>query len=180
MKTRHCSEAEKLIVAELDEGLNPSQQERLENHLRECAPCSRVREETFALLSSIASDLPEEPGEEFWRLYNQSLNAKLKEQESKPVWSFWWKAAGVFVSAILALVVIRVATLQPGDPQIAARYAMSPDVILELEQVYGPTSEELPPTSVYGDQLFSVVDARSDDNYEQWFEVEDESGPLYL
>ena len=34
MKTRECNEAEKLIVADLDEGLKPSEQERLENHLR--------------------------------------------------------------------------------------------------------------------------------------------------
>ena len=65
MKTHECNEAEKLIVADLDEGLKPSEQERLEHHLRLCAPCRQVREESLTLLSAIASDLPEEPGEEF-------------------------------------------------------------------------------------------------------------------
>ena len=62
MKTRECNEAEKLIIADLDECLKPSEKERLENHLRVCAPCRQVREESLALLSAIASDLPEEPG----------------------------------------------------------------------------------------------------------------------
>jgi hypothetical protein len=180
MKTRECNEAEKLIIGDLDGGLTPSELERLELHLSLCEPCLQVREETRALLSSIASDLPEEPGEEFWKLYHQSLGARLKEQALKPVWGFWWKTAGVFVAAVIALVVIRVAIFEPYNPQIA----VSSDLIHELEQVYGPTSEELPGGSLYGDQLLTVVDARTaarlDDNDVQWFEVEDEPGPLYL
>ncbi len=184
MKTRECNEAEKLIIADLDEGLKPSEQERLENHLRLCAPCRQVREESLALLSAIASDLPEDPGEEFWKLYHQSLDARLKEQELKPLWGFWWKAAGVFVAAVIALLVIRVAIFQPDNRQIADLRVMSPDLFQELEQVYGPTSEELSPGSLYGDPLLTVVDARADarldDSDVQWFEVEDEPGPLYL
>jgi hypothetical protein len=184
MKTRECNEAEKLIVADLDECLKPSEKERLENHLRVCAPCRQVREESLALLSAIASDLPEEPGEEFWKLYHQSLDARLKEQALKPVWGLWWKAAGVFVAAVIALLVIRVAIFQPDNRQIADLRVMSPDLFQELEQVYGPTSEELSPGLLYGDLLLTVVDARAaarlDESDVQWFEVEDETGPLYL
>lgn len=184
MKTRECNEAEKLIIADLDECLKPSEKERLENHLRVCAPCRQVREESLALLSAIASDLPEEPGEEFWKLYHQSLDARLKEQALKPVWGFWWKAAGVFVAAVIALLVIRVAIFQPDNRQIADLRVMSPDLFQELEQVYGPTSEELSPGLLYGDLLLTVVDARAaarlDESDVQWFEVEDETGPLYL
>ncbi len=142
MKTRECNEAEKLIIVGLDEGLIPSQQERLEKHLRRCAPCRQVREETRALMSSIASDLPEEPGEDFWKLYHQSLDARLKEQDLKPAWGLWWKAAGVFVAAVMALVLIRVTVFQPDNRQIVDLRAMSPDLIRELGQVYGPTPEE--------------------------------------
>lgn len=184
MKTRECSEAEKLIICGLDEGLTPSEQERLEHHLSLCEPCRQVREETRALLSSIASDLPEEPGEEFWTLYHQSLDARLREKALQPTWGLWWKAAGVFVAAVIALIVIRVATIQPNIPQIADLRVMSSDLINELEQVYGPTSEELPGGSLVGDHPLTVVDARTatrlDDDDVQWFEVEDESGPLYL
>jgi len=183
MKTHECNEVERLIVAELDEGLNPSQQELLDNHLRECSACRQAKEETVTLLSSIASDLPEEPGEEFWRFYRQSLDARLREQELRPAWGLWWKSAGVLVAAVIALVVIRVAFFQPDNRQIADLRVMSPDLIQELAQVYGPTSEELPRGSVNADQLMAVVDARAsrfDDSDEQWFEVEDELGPLYL
>ncbi|MGO9572318.1 MAG: hypothetical protein ACLP5H_32790 [Desulfomonilaceae bacterium] len=135
-------------------------------------------------MSAIASDLPEEPGEEFWKLYHQSLDARLKEQELKPVWSFWWKAAGVLAVAVIALLVVRVGIFQPDNRQIADLRAMSPDLIQELKQVYGPTSEELSPGSLFDDQLLTVVDARAaaglDESDVQWFEVEDESGPLYL
>jgi hypothetical protein len=184
MKTRECNEVEELVIVELDDGLTPSQQERLENHLRLCAPCRQMREETLALMSSIASDLPEDPGEDFWKLYHQSLDARLREQALKPAWGLWWKAAGVLVAAVMALVVIRVSIFQPDNPQIVGVRAMSPDLIRELGQVYGPTSEELPSSSVYGDQLLTAVDARLearlDDSDVQWFEVEDETGPLYL
>lgn len=184
MKTRECNEAEELVVVELDEGLTPSQQGRLENHLRRCAPCRQVREETLALMSSIASDLPEEPGEEFWKLYYQSLDARLREKELKPAWGLWWKAAGVLVAAVIAVVVIRVTVFQPDNRQTVDLRAMSPDLIRELGQVYGPTAEELPSSSVYGDKLLSVGDAklaaRLDDNDLQWFEVEDETGSLFL
>ncbi len=184
MKTHDCNEAEKLIIADLDEGLKPSEQDRLENHLRLCAPCRQVREESLALLSAIASDLPEEPGEQYWKLYHQSLDVRLKEQQLKSVWGFWWKAAGVFVAAVIALLVVRVAIFQPNSPQIADLRVMSPDLIQELEQVYGPTSEELSPGSLFGDPLLTVADARDvaalDESDVQWFEVEDESGPLYL
>jgi|SRR5271157_3920848 len=184
MKTRECNEVEKLIIADLDEGLKPSEQECLENHLLLCRPCRQVRDESLALLSAIASDLPEEPGEQYWKLYHQSLDARLKEKELRPVWSFWWKAAGVFAVAVCALLVVHVVIFQPNNPQIADLRVMSPDLIQELEQVYGPTSEELSPGSLYGDPLLTVVDARAavglDESDVQWFEVEDESGPLYL
>jgi hypothetical protein len=184
MKTRECNEAEKLIIGDLDEGLTPSEQERLEHHLSLCEPCRQVREETRALLSSIASDLPEEPEEEYWRLYRQSLDARLKEQSSKPAWGFWWKAAGAFVAAVIALLVIRVAIFQPDNRQIADRRVISSDLIHELQQVYGPTSEELPGGSLYGGQRLTVANARTathlDDSDVQWFEVEDEEGPMYL
>ncbi len=79
---------------------------------------------------------------------------------------------------------IRVAVFQPDNRQIADLRAMSPDLFQELQQVYGPTSEELSPVSLYGDPLLTVVDARAaarlDDSDVQWFEVEDEPGPLYL
>jgi Putative zinc-finger len=184
MKTRECYEAEKLIIGDLDEGLTPSEQVRLEHHLSLCEPCRQVREETRALLSSIASDLPEEPGEEFWTFYHQSLDARLKERASRPAWGFWWKAAGVFVAAVIVLVMIRVAVFQPHNRQIADRRVVSSDLVHELEQVYGPTSEELPGGSLYGDQFLTVANARAathlDDSDVQWFEVEDEAGPLYL
>jgi hypothetical protein len=186
MKTRECNEAERLIIGDLDEGLKPSERERLEQHLSLCEPCRQVREETLALVSSIASDLPEEPGEEYWKLYHQSLDARLKEQALKPAWSFWWKAAGVFVAAVIALVVIRVEIFQSWGPRLVPepQLAMSSDLIHELEQVYGPTSEELPGGSLYGDPLLTVANAKVaaplDDSDVQWFEVEDESGSLYL
>ncbi len=184
MKTRECSEIERLIIEDLDEGLGPSDRERLEHHLGLCEPCRRVREETVAMLSSIASDVPEEPGEEFWKLYHQSLDARLKERALKPVWGFWWKAAGVLAAAVIALLVVRMEVFQPGPAPIGPQVADMSSVIHELEQVYGPTSEELPGGSLYGDQMLTVANAsaaaRPDDGDVQWFEVEDESGPLYL
>ena len=183
MKTLECNEAEGLIISELDEGLGPPQQERLENHLRSCAHCRRVKEESRTLLSAIASDVPEDPGEEFWKLYYQSLDARLKEKELKPAWSFWWKTAGVLVAAVMALIIIHVSYFQPVSRPIADRRPMSPHLIQELQQVYGPVSDEFPRVSVASSQLLGKIDARDatlDDRDLQWLDVEGDPGPLYL
>ncbi len=183
MKTLECNEAERLIVAELDEGLGPPQQERLENHLRLCAHCRQVKEDTFALFSAIASVVPEEPEEDFWKLYYQSLDARLKEKELKTAWFSWGKAAGVLVAAVMALIIIHVSFLQPVSRPIADRRVMSPDLIQELQQVYGPVSEEYPVVSFSGGQMLGRIDTRGaslDDKDLQWLDVEDDPGPLYL
>ncbi|MGB6066004.1 MAG: zf-HC2 domain-containing protein [Desulfomonilaceae bacterium] len=183
MKTLECNEAERLIIAELDEGLGPPQQERLESHLCQCAHCREAREDTLALLSAIASDLPEDPGEEFWKLYYQSLDARLKEKELKPVWFSWWKAAGALIAAVVALIIIHVSFFQPVSRPIADRRIMSPDLIQELQQIYGPVSEEYPRVSVSSNQLLGRIDARGaslDERDLQWLDVEDDPGPLYL
>ncbi len=67
MKSTDCHKVEELILTGLDEGLEQDKRVALERHLSECAGCRKTWDETRLLLSEIAADTPEDPGEAFWR-----------------------------------------------------------------------------------------------------------------
>src|SRR5574342_879885 len=59
---------------------SPTDQHRLESHLKDCASCQLFLEELKRFLP--ASVQPDEPSPAFWQHYTRELRAKLARQES--------------------------------------------------------------------------------------------------
>lgn len=185
MKRLDCSEAEKLIVFDLDEGLDPDEKESLESHVRICLSCMKAREEFRALFSSVAADVPPDPGEEFWRRYDSAITAALREKEtSAGWWGFRWKIAGALFASIFAAAAVFTSLHDWNTPQTAPKIAMQTVaeklLIRELDELYGPSSEDYMPTLKDSTLLSQAKISRGDETVLEWFEVEDESGNSLL
>jgi len=182
MRKSDCSRAEQLIIRELDEGLDPGKRELLEKHLLDCASCRTVREETRKLLTAVASDVPREPSEEFWKHYHVSLNARVQEKAIGRDRGFLWKAAGALLLATLAFVAIRAVTSEPGkSPTLETETVVA--LVQDLDRLYGPQGEEIVASPSSGDGVLETLAANLPRNEElslSWFEVEDESNNLFL
>jgi len=196
MKNSDCRNVQELILTDLDEGLLHDKRVVLERHLSECATCQRTWDDTRLLLSEIAADVPEDPGEAFWRDYETSLAVRLRERdleahlrkETNSVlwgWGFRWKAAGAFALAALAFIVVSVSVFQHyiARPRTDERMA-SIGIIRDLDQPYGPVLDD---EAVYGHEfdtddshLAGSIPASSDDPFEEWLEAEDEPSQLFL
>jgi hypothetical protein len=191
MKNLNCRKAEEWIVADLDEGLDHEKRLILEDHLRGCASCGKMREDTALLLSEVAADAPEDPGEAFWKLYRISLDARLRERDISRSWGPWrlrawgfgWKPASALAMAILVFVIISVGIFHLWGFRPSTDQAVSPQLIGELNELYGPVSDELPYFAfTSGDTQFLQASRSSvlDDSSVEWFEVEDEPNQLFL
>jgi hypothetical protein len=191
MKSLNCRKAEEWIVTDLDEGLEHEKRLILEDHLLGCASCRKMREDTGSLLSDVAADLPEDPGEAFWRYYRTSLDARLRDRDisrSLGFWwtrarGFWWKPASVFAMAILVFVIISIGIFHPRSFRPSIDEAVASQLIGELNQLYGPDSDELTHFTVTaGDAQLAQVSRSSvlDESFVEWFEVEDEPNQLFL
>jgi hypothetical protein len=182
MKTIPCAKATDLIVRDLDEELNSSDKQILESHVRECLHCQQWREETAGILASIAADVPEDPGEDFWKYYETSMQARLRERESQTPWNFFWKALGAVALAGAVVAVIWLGGIDPNSHRPdGGKVAMSPALFLELEQLYGPVGDETLTSNVAHDLRLAVTDLKvshSDEELPGWFEVEDEPNQL--
>ena len=117
MRKLDCPRAEELIIRDLDEGLDQERLALLESHISQCSSCRRFREETNSLLASVAADVPEDPGEDFWRYYDVSLEARLREKSLNRPWGFGLKLAGVLMVGMLALLVVRWGVMEPQEPR---------------------------------------------------------------
>jgi len=191
MKNFDCHEVEELILTDLDEGLNQDKRVILERHLAECAACRKTWDETRLLLSEIASDVPEDPGEAFWRNYQISLEARLRDRENSGSWNwgfrswgFWWKTAGAFALAALILMVVSVGVFRHWSaPPSMEVSSVSSDLISDLDQLYGPVlAEEVTYSHGFDTEdahLSGSILVTSDDPFGE-FDVEDETNPLFL
>jgi predicted anti-sigma-YlaC factor YlaD len=178
MKTMDCTAAEKLIIVELDEGLEPSARALLDEHLQACPACRQAMDETMRLVKLVASDVPEEPGPEFWTYYETSLKARLRDTKSTPWWHWWWKPFAVAAVAVLAFVVVHVSTMDTVKPTVAPDAKVSAALAQVFEQVYGPVEEESSPYVLVGTDrrsLAALSTTYTDDDFVPWFEIEDES-----
>jgi hypothetical protein len=182
MKTIPCAKATDLIVMDLDEGLSSADKQVLEAHVQGCAHCRQWRDEAGGILTSIAADVPEDPGEEFWKYYETSLQARLRESESQISWSFLWKAIGAVAVAGTIFAVIWLGGFDPSAKRVGGdKVTWSPALIQEFEQLYGPEADETLASTVTGGHLISLAGAtapRSDVEVPRWFEVEDETNQL--
>ena len=149
MKRLDCHKAEDWIIARLDGSLDNEGEQLLQEHLRRCAACRAFREETAALLSAVASDVPSDPGEDFWKRYDSSLDARLRERALHGPPLGWWRTALVAVAASLLVVVIGLATMQYYQHMEPDRVARSTVLMEEFSQLYGPVSDgglNIPPS----------------------------------
>lgn len=184
MRTLTCDNAEKLIVRDLDEGLDSADQTRLDNHLAGCSACRQLRRQFKTLFASVESDVPQDPGEEFWRMYDVSLEAKLREKDMSPRTFFGWRFAGAFVAAVAILLAASLGVINLRGPTTVDP-TVSAAVMEDLTELYGPVPDE--PYLFIGrrvpvESIAEVVSKRTnyDDVVTTWFEVEDERNHLFL
>ena len=146
--------------------------------------CSKLYDEIPVLLSRFSSDVPEDPGEEFWSRYHSSLNARLQEKEPPKSWVMWWKPVAAFGMATAVLLAFLVVEFRPERAEQSLSQAIAiPHLIAELDALYGPVSEEdQDPTvpSELGGILIGLGTLIAEDAPFQWFEVEDEPNYVFL
>lgn len=174
MSTPDCIEAQRWIVADLDEGLARDEQDLLEAHLRDCESCRRMREETAEILSLLAEDVPPEPGEEFWREYDSSLEERIQRSDLRRRSVTRWKAVVTALAAGLAFVAIWVGYFDPLGHRTPINEAALPTVIEELDRVYGPMSGEGTAQQASGDTTpgTAEIPALRADTVAEWFATE--------
>lgn len=171
-----------MMVLDLDEGLEPDEKEVLESHLRDCPSCSSARETFSALLTSVAVDVPPDLKDEFWKRYDSSLAAAIREKETSSGvrWSFRWKVAGALLAAAFVFAAVFTGFYDFQTPKIEDRRVSSQLLIEELNDLYGPSSEDFLPALQYQTVLTELKTSRAKDTFAEWFEEEDEAGPLWL
>jgi len=182
MNKLDCTTAEVWIVKALDEGLDLEHLVLLDEHLAGCSSCRRTRAATADVLSVVARDVPEEPSEDFWRLYRQSLHARLAEKDSPaPSWRKWRFTAVAAVAGI-ALLVVGLWRAAPLLDQASRPAEISHEIIADLEQLYGPVQEEIAAPALSRDQLYALsgIGGYGREVIIGWFEVEDEPDNLLL
>lgn len=183
MSTISCKKAEEWIVTHLDEGLDERKLQRLEDHVRGCTLCQTYQAEMKQMLEAVAQDVPEDPGEYFWKTYDSSLEARLNDRKAGARSSGWtWTAAGALVAASLALVVVLTALKDPAGVQRPGEQQMV-SLIEELEYLYGPVDFDYGYDDSIGELKTASADVRTFDDLESsdsWFEVEEEPNHLLL
>ncbi len=104
-----CQRVEKLLLKSLDGLLDKDQVEMLEQHVKSCPECLRMREEYEAILGTLkASDYPE-PKPYFW----ERLQPKLREPKISVLWAQWkqWGIRAIPVSLLIVVVLAGSLTL---------------------------------------------------------------------
>lgn len=178
MRRIDCSEAERLIVQDLDEGLDQTSDVLLKDHLQVCRNCARTREEMRSVLSAALIDVPPSPDEQFWKVYDSSLEALIREREVERPRGWRWQVALPSLAAamiIIAVIFFNIDRYNPVPEQTASSSSVE---IEELNQIFGPSPDELSPST---DNDFTIVlSGATDDALVQWFEVEEEPSQTFL
>ncbi|MGO9121606.1 MAG: zf-HC2 domain-containing protein [Desulfomonilaceae bacterium] len=190
MRKIDCGKAEKLMVTDLDEGLGHGKRLILEHHLSGCASCREMHNQTKSLLSDLTTDTLQDPGDAFWQYYRTSLDARLRDKDISSSSLFWrtrawrigWKPVGVFVTAILIFMVISVGIFDTWNFRPYTDSTLSAQLIGELNQLYGPVTDEQAYFAVGAEELGYPQTSQliADDSLVEWFEVEDEANQLFL
>lgn len=182
MKKINCLTAEQWVVKMLDEGLSADDRLRLEEHLRECPACSRMKEATREALDLVVRDVPADPGEEFWTRYDQSLAARLQEKEVQSSWWFGWKVAAAAVFSGIVIFSVFPGKLDWRVKQTPEAQQSAAQVVNELVELYGPIQEERTAYGLSADQSLTTFMSQASYNggIAGWFEVEDETDQLFM
>jgi predicted anti-sigma-YlaC factor YlaD len=104
-----CKNMEEDLVLYYYKELSGAQQTRVENHIKECAPCRLYMQEMASILPSTVMN--DDPPETFWTDYNREMRLKLSEVREKKAW--WQSLLGLFQpwprSAIAMVAVVALA-----------------------------------------------------------------------
>lgn len=182
MRKIDCEKAQEWIVAKLDESLDEKLRGSLEQHVAACETCREAEIALKDLWSSLTEDTLEDPGEAFWKDYRMSLNGKLVKASPRPrrvqsVWRIGWKAPAVLAPAMLAVVLVFVVLSREAPRQPPVENVTCRTLLTGLNEVYGPTSEEIIPkmySARIRSELLSARKARRAAYLLRWFEVEEE------
>ncbi len=182
MNLMKCSEAEGLILQDLDEGLDPAGKGRLEEHLQVCSNCVRTREEMKMILTAASLDVPQVPDEDFWKNYTTSMQARIldKDLTRKRRWRIQ-SAIPVFATAAAIIIAILGLTTYTYNPAVEKMLSSSDVVIDDLHRVFGPSSDEFGVS--YGNDANAVtlvLSGVTDDAVVRWFEIEEEPSQMFL
>jgi len=177
-----CERTDDLIVAMLDGSAAEKDRFALERHLSHCAECRAKKESYAELLDHMISDRMPAPDETFWKHYDTSLQAKLSEKDRPAPWILPWRAAALFATGCLVLIITAVGVLGPLVPTPVPTPGPFPMVMEELQELYGPGRDEILHTvSVVENGIpFLTGDEVFDDTPLNWFEVEDDPPSLFL
>ena len=184
MRKLECHTTSKLIVASLDEGLDERRAAVLQEHIDRCPACRLAMEETRRVLDLVAVDVPADPGEDFWKRYRMSLDAKIEEVEVSREWGFTWKALGAAAAAILVVIALYGGIYGPAQRGIGdGNQALA--VLENLSPLFGPDSEEEPSSPADQELTSGALAARQpmmayDYLATDWFDVEDDPDTLFL
>jgi len=179
MKRIDCSEAERLIVQDLDEGLDRGGDVRLKNHLQTYQNCARMRKEMRSVLSAALTDVPPSPDEDFWKRYDSSLEALIREKDLEGRRGWRWQVALPSFAAVMIVVAVMLFNMDWHNPRVEQTAASSSSVeIEELNQIFGPSPEELSPST--DNDMTVVLSGATDEAFIQWFEVEEEPSQTFL
>lgn len=177
MKKISCSIAQTWITAYVDGSLDAKSRYSLEHHLLYCPQCRSVHVATAGLLSRLKEDVPSEPGETFWRQYDSSLNALLREKEiDRDRSELSWNVVPPALAAFALILAFGLGLVSRLSVPTRSLDTLSPQVVEELDRLYGPSLEE--EISLRGGGLTIAAancDPLGDDAIVPWFEVEEDA-----
>lgn len=187
MRHLDCEKAQEWIVADLDGTLEDDGRRVLSRHLDGCRECRDAAVAFRKIWALLASDVPDDPGQEFWENYHASFRIKLagipeRKSMHRGFWNVGWRTAAVLAPLMAVLLLF---LFGPDHHPISvvptAAGAVNQKLLADLQEVYGPTTEETTHTAMAA----YVRSGGSSLPYamglgEKWFEVEDESLPPHL
>jgi hypothetical protein len=107
-----CEEQRQLLMAYVQEELQPLERARLESHLENCKRCNALKLQITSSLSAAKAWAPEVDPEHFEHLVRR-LSPYLEQRQERSRIGFSLLLAGAVAAALLLVVSIRLGTLSP-------------------------------------------------------------------
>lgn len=100
-----CEEFREMATEYADEQLDSASRAGIEAHAKECPPCRRELEETLELFSSLKSGALEDPGDLYWRKFNNAVYSQLEAAAPRTFINFARRRAGAGAAAAAMLLI---------------------------------------------------------------------------
>jgi hypothetical protein len=157
--------------AYIEQGLERTEQERVEQHLKACADC---REE-LSLLRMMAEDAVPDPGEAFWAEMPDSIYREVRRQKQQkkpaslsdifgklfiPRWA--WTAAAAVVVVVAGFLLYRPATVEMTALAPTSEEGAYEDIVLpEQPDIADLDGQELDTIATWVDKEFAAIGERN-------------------